>query len=263
MWRCVAALSRGFEPLGLLLLNASVLSKRTMKPMRSLVSSAAVRRVFVPPVPTSRSVFLPAYRVQGLLGQGQSRLVWNRSHNVQSELGPTPSSGRQLKDEDIRSEYIQIANSEHGLEPPTRLRDVLRSIERPANFVLQVAPPPSADGVPICRVMNRAAIREYEKAKAKAAQAAKSSNKQVELNWAINPHDLSHRLKQLTNFLEKGRRVEIVLMRKKGKRLPTVDEVKNLMDSVLETVKGADAMQVKPMEGEPGKHVTLVVKKRA
>lgn len=231
--------------------------------MRSLVSSPALRHLFVSPLSTSRSAFPPAYRIQGLPGWGQSRLVGNRSHNVQSQLDSALASGRQLKDDDIRSEYIQIANSEHELEPPTRLRDALRSIERPANFILQVAPPPSPGSGPICRVMNRAAIREYEKTRAKAAQAAKSSNKQVELNWAINPHDLTHRLKQLTNFLEKGRRVEIVLTRKKGKRLPTVDEVKNLMDSVLETVKGADATQVKPMEGEPGKQVTLVVKKRA
>lgn len=230
-----------------------------MKPMRSLFSTPALRHLSLSPLQTSQNAFLSSNRIQNQFSQCQSRSLWKGSHSRGKE-SENPE-GKQLKDEEIRSDYVRIANSEHQLEPPARLRDVLQSIERPANFILQVAPP-TRNELPICRIMNRAAIREYEKAKAKAAQAAKSSNKQIELNWAINAHDLSHRLKQLTNFLDKGRRVEIVLTRKKGKRLPTVEEVKHLMDTVLETVKAADATQVKPMEGEPGKQVTLVVKKR-
>lgn len=104
--------------------------------------------------------------------------------------------------------------------------------------------------------------REAERARAKAAHALKASTKQVELNWAIDAHDLSHRLKQLSKFLGKGRKVEIILTRKQGKRPPTAQEVKHVMDSVLETVREADSLQVRPMEGEPGRHVTLVAKKR-
>lgn len=246
--------------LSLVVTNVCLVSPRTMKPMRSLFSTPTLRHLTLSPLQTSRSAFVPSEHIQNQVSQCQSRSVWKGSR-PREDKGPETTEGRQLKDEEIRSNYIRIANSEHQLEPPARLRDVLQSIERPANFILQVAPP-TRDELPICRIMNRAAIREFEKTKAKAAQAAKSSNKQMELNWAINPHDLSHRLKQLTNFLDKGRRVEIVLTRKKGKRLPTVEEVKHLMNTVLETVKAAEATQVKPMEGEPGKQVTLVVKKR-
>jgi translation initiation factor IF-3 len=109
--------------------------------------------------------------------------------------------------------------------------------------------------------VNRAALRESERAYAKAARAAKVSVKQMELNWAIDNNDLTHRLKQITAFLEKGCKVEIILLRKKGKRPPTVEEVKSVMDKVLQAVKDADAVQTKAMEGEPGRRLMLTVKK--
>jgi translation initiation factor IF-3 len=85
--------------------------------------------------------------------------------------------------------------------------------------------------------------------------------KQIELNWAIDAHDLAHRLKQLTNFLEKGRKVEVIMKRKKAKRSPTVEEIKQVIQSVLDTTREAGGTQVKAMEGEPGKQVIITVKK--
>ena len=113
----------------------------------------------------------------------------------------------------------------------------------------------------MCKIFNKKEVRATEKAKAKASRATKISVKSIELNWAIDAHDLSHRLKQLTTFLDKGRRVEVILTAKRHKRKATVDEIKHVMQRVLDTVREAGANQTKAMEGEPGKQVTFTVQK--
>ncbi|PLB43661.1 hypothetical protein P170DRAFT_441118 [Aspergillus steynii IBT 23096] len=236
-----------------------------MKHMRNLISTTqALRRVFITPLQVPRSQFLRHFAAPTL---NQSRLYHASPRSPfiarSSPTSPPPNQdpGDQLRDEAIEADIIQVVNDAGGLNPPARLRDVLRSFNRKENFLLQVSPT-LPDRPTVCKIVNRIALRDHERAKAKAAHAAKVSTKQLELNWAINAHDLAHRLKQLTTFLDKGRKVEIILTRKRGKRSPNVEEIKHLMDSVITTVKEANAMQVRPMEGDPGKHVLLVVKKK-
>lgn len=222
---------------------------------RSLFSTTqTLRHLFLAPLQTSRIAFFPSTRIQ-------NRLPLKPLPQPRYYASSQSDDSRFPQDEEIAAEFVQMVNTEGKLDPPITLRRALQSVERP-NYFLQQVSPGRYDQRPICRIVSRMAVKEYEKTRAKAAHAARTSLKQVELNWAIDGHDLAHRLKQLTNFLGKGRRVEIILTRKKGKRAPNVDEVKHLMDSVLGTVRAADAVQVKPMEGEPGRHVTLVVKKK-
>ncbi|EAU39061.1 hypothetical protein ATEG_00415 [Aspergillus terreus NIH2624] len=230
-----------------------------MKHIRGLLSTTqALRYTFLSPAVSSSPARCFQYTPTPLLTQ--SRLLSTRRRLAPGNA-QLLARLKQVKDEEIRSEYVRIVNEGGGLDPPIKLRDALNGIDRSENFLLQVSPG-SRDQPPVCKVVSRVAIKEQEKAKAKATHAAKTAVKQIELNWAIDAHDLAHRLKQLTTFLEKGRKVEVVLTRKKGKRAPTVEEVKNVMDSVMQTTREADAIQVRPMEGEPGKHVILVVKKR-
>lgn len=95
-----------------------------------------------------------------------------------------------------------------------------------------------------------------------AKHLAKTSIKQIELNWSIDPHDLSHRLKKLPAFVDKGRTVEIILTRKRNKRMATADEIKQLMDTLRAAIEEANAHQTKPMDGEVGKTLTITVEKK-
>jgi translation initiation factor IF-3 len=156
---------------------------------------------------------------------------------------------------------VQVVNEEGNLDEPQKLLDVLASFDRNKFFCIQVAAAAGPSKPPICKILNKKEYRESEKAKIKAAKSAAQSTKQVELNWAIDAHDLQHRLKQLATFLDKGRKVEVILTRKKHKRSATVDEIKNVMQSVMDTIREAGGTQIKPMEGEPGKHVILTVTK--
>ncbi|KAJ5082579.1 hypothetical protein N7532_011622 [Penicillium argentinense] len=228
-----------------------------MKHIRGLVSTThALRQIFLTPIHTPRAGF----RQPSLLFNGSQLRYFQLSRRFALPKATTPASSL-IKDELIRSPWVQLVNEEGNLEDPKRLSDVLASIDRNKFFCVQVAPGGGPGKPPVCKVFNKKEHKENEKAKAKAAKAAAQSAKQIELNWAIDAHDLQHRLKQLATFLEKGRKVEVVLTRKKHKRPATVEEIKNVMQTVLNTVREAGATQTKAMEGEPGKHVILTVTK--
>ncbi|CAG8049098.1 unnamed protein product [Penicillium nalgiovense] len=227
-----------------------------MNHTRGLISSAqALRQIFIAPVRTSRVgilAFRPLQNAPQTRFFQQSRCLELRGYRPPVEKPPI--------NEAIRASFVQVVNDEGDLDPPTRLEDVLESFDHSEFFLLQVQEG-DYDNPPVCKVYNKKEARELEKAKAKSARSSKVTLKQIELNWAIDAHDLSHRLKQLSTFLEKGRRVEILLTTKKRKRKPTVDEIKQVMQSVLDTIREAGGTQTKAMEGEPGKQLKITAQK--
>jgi translation initiation factor IF-3 len=168
-----------------------------------------------------------------------------------------------MKDEGIKAYEIQIVDESGVIQPPIRLRDALKSFNRNENFLVQVAAE-TWDKAAVCKILSKKYLREQEHLRAKAARAlaVNATVKQIELNWAIDPHDLSHRLKQMSNFLEKGRKVEILMTPKKGKRRATIEEAKNLMQTVKQRVQETGAGETKAMEGALLQQVTMYVQKK-
>jgi translation initiation factor IF-3 len=115
--------------------------------------------------------------------------------------------------------------------------------------------------IPVCKIISKR--DEYENAKRKKA-ASKEAKKQsfkgseqgmktLELNWAIDQNDLGHRLEKLKQFLEEGRRVEVVLAGKKKGRKATKEECEALLDRIETTVEETEGAKEKgPMEGKIG-----------
>ncbi|KOS40754.1 hypothetical protein ACN38_g8382 [Penicillium nordicum] len=227
-----------------------------MNHTRGLISSAqALRQIFIAPVRTSRIgilTFRPLQNVPQTRFFQQSRCLELREYRSPVEKPPI--------NEAIRASFVQVVNDEGDLDPPTRLEDVLESFDHTEFFLLRVQEG-DHENLPVCKIYNKKEVRAREKAKAKSARESKVVFKQMELNWAIDAHDLSHRLKQLSTFLEKGRRVEILLTTKRRKRNPTVDEIKQVMQSVLDTIREAGGTQTKAMEGEPGKQLKITAQK--
>lgn len=230
-----------------------------MNHMRGLVSPAqALRQIFFNSPHVSRSALV---RTQISSSCFESR-NFSQSPALTRPVVRTPNAPTVIKDEAIGTRLVQLVDEEQNLMPPKRLAEVLDSFDRSKFFLLQVSPG-DENRPPVCKILNKMEAKQHEKAKAKSAKAQKVQTKQIELNWAIDAHDLSHRLKQLTNFLEKGRKVEVVMKRKRSKRPPTVDEIKHVMQTVLDTTREAGATQVKAMEGEPGKQVIMTVRKES
>ncbi|KAF1345672.1 hypothetical protein BDV97DRAFT_358806 [Delphinella strobiligena] len=65
-------------------------------------------------------------------------------------------------------------------------------------------------------------------------------------------------MRRVEEFLREGRRVEVLLAKRKGGRRATEGECRGVVDRILETVEGVEgARQVKEMEGKLAGLVTL------
>lgn len=187
------------------------------------------------------------------------------SDTITPASAPKPQRFSRPTNEEIEARFIQLVNSAGGLDPAEPKFHILRSMQKSTHVLVELDP-----GGPgrhaVCKVMPLQELREQERTKEDAARlakhAAKTSTKQIELNWSIDPHDLSHRLKKLPSFVDKGRKVELVLTRKRGKRIATAPEIQSLLDRVNVAIEEANARQSKAMEGEPGKTLTITVEKK-
>lgn len=138
----------------------------------------------------------------------------------------------------------------------------LQSFDRENNFLLKVADA-TIDRATVCRIVNKAEFREQQRAmqKSKSKSSEGAVTKQIELNWAIDEHDLSHRLKQMESFLNKGKKVHLLLMRKKRKKAATPDQAQALLDTVKKRIIDIGATQVKPARGTLLQQVEFMLEK--
>ena len=94
-------------------------------------------------------------------------------------------------------------------------------------------------------------MREAEKAKAKSARSSAVTVKTIELNWAIDGNDLSHRLQRIRDFLRKGHRVEVLMAAKRKGRKATEEEARGLVDRIRAAIGECEgARESRPMEGK-------------
>jgi translation initiation factor IF-3 len=114
---------------------------------------------------------------------------------------------------------------------------------------------------PICRIIDRTAEAAAQTAQAeKSAAKKKEKSKELELNWAIAPHDLRTKMTQLKRFLGKGYHVTVTLMnlKKRDKRRASADEAKEVLKAVEATITEVPgAKETKPREGSVGDIVVL------
>lgn len=116
--------------------------------------------------------------------------------------------------------------------------------------------------IPLCKIMDKKTQYQIEKAKEKQRKNSKKVGsdtvKTLELNWAIDRNDLGHRLDRVTEFLNEGRRVEIVLAVKKRGRVATADECQDVLKRIRDTVEGVKGAKVaKELEGKIGAMATM------
>lgn len=177
---------------------------------------------------------------------------------VQQQRSYIPNSATKQNDiprgYGIDAKVVRIVQEDRKLSPPQYTANVLRNIDPEKETLIMVAEANKNEpsSVPICKIMSLAALRkaEYERSKAKKALAGSTTVKKLELNWAIDSHDLRHRLDRVQEFLRKGWRVEILMAPKRRGRRATEDEAWRLVEKIrktVELVKGAK--EWKAMEG--------------
>lgn len=169
-----------------------------------------------------------------------------------------------VKDDQIEGSYVQFLNEQGGLRDSVTRYSVLRSLQ-PGQHLVQMSSP-TRDRPAICKIMTDRDIYQQRKAKIEAwkqqNQRSKTA-KQLELNWAIDPHDLVHRLDRLQEFLEKGHRVDIVMARKRKSRWATEEEKQTLVDKVRDRLKLIEgATDYRPPKGNLKSATTLYVERK-
>lgn len=216
-----------------------------MRLMRNLLpTTQTLRHVLLPPLTTTRPHF-PNYRI--IRSQTQLRLN-------------SADSKRSLINGNIGAPVVRVVNAEGGLESPIKLQDALASVGD-GNFLQQVSPGTPGEP-PICKVFNRQAVNEKaQRIRAHHKETKKRTEaKTLEINWAIDTHDLLVRFKKLKQFLAAGRRVDIILKRKRrGKKQPTEGDINELLEKIKAAIEESNGTQFKPAEGEPGKEYIMHV----
>lgn len=177
--------------------------------------------------------------------------------------------GRLPRDDEITNPYVVLRQEDGSLSEPKPTAGVLLGLEPSTESLVVLAMPPSRSDddsdndsssgnsppqYPICKIINRIAERKAQTDRVKDQRKKTVSSKELELNWAIDPHDLGHRLTKLRGFLEKGMRVEVSLIRKsknKGKRQATQEQASEVVRRIRETLAEVPgAKESKNMEGE-------------
>ncbi len=191
------------------------------------------------------------HRANRLFPRAEARQfsTFNRSPKTAS-----PYSRRH--DELINDRLVHLVSDDSGLLlPPEPPRDILARIDRKKDFLVEVAPAEKTN-LAVCRIIPKRDFREYEKLKAKKPKGKQEQAKLLELNWAIGPNDLKHKLNRMKVFLEAGLRVELLVAKKRKGRDASPEEKEALLDVImtfarsLEGVKEWKPMQWKRPHGE-------------
>jgi translation initiation factor IF-3 len=153
------------------------------------------------------------------------------------------------------------------LGPVQRLNSILHNINRDEEHLVQVSPPDERRPTAVVRIFKRVDLIKQKLERKKALQKQQKSikdrtPKQMELNWAIGPHDLDIKLGQLEHFLEKGKTVEIILAAKRRQRKATLEEGEEVLKKIRERLVKVDAREVKQMDGQVLKQAILTVRKK-
>ncbi|KAM5444072.1 hypothetical protein MferCBS31731_000589 [Microsporum ferrugineum] len=176
---------------------------------------------------------------------------------------PSPSRSSPAKDENIPSGIVVVVQENGQLGEPMPLKSALTMFDRSQNYLIQVRA--ESEGQPaICKIVNKTDYDKSVKERSRASKTKPTTNqiKQIELNWAIDPHDLQHRLSQLETFLGKGKRVSLILTKKRRKRRATPDEAQRLLAAIEDKLFEIGVTEVKPRRGKIMEHMEYVLDKK-
>ena len=168
-------------------------------------------------------------------------------------------------DDKIEASWVQLRQEDGKLSRPTRLETLMDGIA-PTDVVQELSPTGQFPDTAVVKVVAR---EELLKEVAQREQALKDFQKkskqlkpkQLELNWAISGHDFEIKLAQMADFLDKGKKVEILLAPKKRQRRATEEEAQEVIKKLRDKIDEVGAREVKTMEGALLGQATLTVQK--
>lgn len=168
-------------------------------------------------------------------------------------------------DDRIEASWVQLRQEDGTLARPTRLETLINDIA-PTQVVQELSPDGQFPDTAVVRVVAREqllkdvadkelALKDFQK------KSKQLKPKQLELNWAISGHDFEIKLAQMAEFLDKGKKVEILLAPKRRQRRATPEEAQQVMKKLRDKIDEIGAKEVKTMEGALMGPATMTVQK--
>ncbi|KAG9193579.1 hypothetical protein G6011_03614 [Alternaria panax] len=170
-------------------------------------------------------------------------------------------------DKAIEADFINLVDEEGVFHRNVPLDEALASLNKVTHHLVQMTEGKydeegylDPENLPTCRVISKIDLRaQHQKkletlrrqAKGQSAGSAPPS-KSLELNWAIAPGDLKHRLVAMKKFLKEGRKVEVMLGPKKAGRKATQEEADAVMKSIKDAVEECKGAREAKREGQVG-----------
>lgn len=179
----------------------------------------------------------------------------------------TKKLGDFVLNDQIGTDVVQVKQEDGTILEPQRLDLLLRRIDQGSQVVRQLAARgPQADAA-LVEITTKDTLIRIALAKEKQVREAQKSQralkpKQIELNWAIGENDLNLKLKSMEEFLEKGKKVEIMLASKRQSRRATPDEAQQLLESIRERVVDLGA-RIAKYDGQLLRQATMSVVKES
>lgn len=142
----------------------------------------------------------------------------------------TPS-GRSRRDEEISSRFITFVDEEGQVHNRCRLSEILEEFDRSRYFLVEVDP--SAKPNPVCRLLDKKHMFDKEKQSKKKKQTAPESVlKEIVFGWNVSAHDMEHKLNKAVQFLDKGNKVKIDIVYKRGQKRVDKETQKEVVTTV-------------------------------
>ncbi|CEP07477.1 hypothetical protein [Parasitella parasitica] len=145
------------------------------------------------------------------------------------QVQKTPT-GRSRRDEEISSRLITFVDEQGRVQERCRVKDILLEFDRSRYFLIEVDPTAKP---PVCRLFDKKYLFEKEKSNKKKKQTAPESVlKEIVFGWNVSEHDMEHKLNKAAQFLDKGNKVKVDIVYKRGQK--RVD--KDTQEQVVSTV---------------------------
>lgn len=165
-------------------------------------------------------------------------------------------------DEEIQDAWIALVDRDGVYHPRVSRDETMRAINRLTEHLVQVTPAdPDTGQLATCKIYSKIQLKAADTAKKRLARGAKSRvvpSKTLELNWAIAEGDLAVKMMQMETFLMEGRRVEVLLARRKRARVVSLDECKALLKKVREVVQRVPGAKEGKTDGSVREKMSLV-----
>ena len=206
-------------------------------------------------IPSSRrSIYrqgdIPVNRPRPTRGGAGSAPVDPRS------FGPLSFNAR-VKDEEINAREVAIVDERGNLGPPRDRNEVLRSFDRVKYFLILM----NDDNAwaPVCKIVPREKVYEQERASNNTSNKAPKDRKEIEIPWKAAERDVEHKLKIAAEFLEEGRKVDVVLIARRPREIvKDLVQAQGIIDGVRQKIEKINRVTVTVAEQNVmGKSFTL------